>query len=196
MSELAEKIRLTRDEAIFDLLLDEHTEAAETMHRGVTLGIKGGKQNWGLDKPATWTDDHKWLSRLLLDYHDYCKRVAIVQAKVRARQSGSCWAAVDFRNGYWHLAQWYFVCKRTNEPIWILDKKGSPRRNKEGQKIQKVAHGQLQWERRVVRGTTDHARVKAGLAWLEKAWEGKVRPSLGREPRYVEWEKLLEPRAA
>jgi hypothetical protein len=191
LSELAEKYRLNRDQTMIDLLLDEHIDAGETLHRGVTLNVKTGSRAWGLDMPATWTEDHHHLAELLDCYHGYCKTVAIVTAKVKARQQGDDWAEVDWRHDYWHLAQWYLVCRRVQEPLYILDKSGKPRRDREGKPLQRVKDGQLQWTRRIVRrGEAD--QVLSGVRWLETTWEQRVRPRLGRGPQCVAWEKLLE----
>jgi hypothetical protein len=190
--ELAEALRIqfTQNQDALDSLLLEHTEACETLHRGLSLNVKTGNPGWGLDTPATWTVYHDRLAKLLREYHDYCKQVSVVRAKIEARQQGLDWASVDWRHDYWHLAQWYFLCRKSRVPQWIKGKDGKPRRDRHGKLIQLVQNGQPRWDTEIVR-RGEPARVFEGVKWLEVAWRERFR---GR-PKHIPWAKLLDPEA-
>lgn len=192
MSELAEQFRLSPVQTEIDKLLDEHIEASETLHCGAVLGVKNGNATWGLDLPATWTEDHQRLSNLLRAFHDYAKQAAVVRAKIEAREQGLAWARVSWKNDYWHLSHWYFLCVRRREPDYILakDKRGRlvPRLDREGKPLQRVRDGQKQWLKVVDRSKAEPVRVFEAVKWLEVSWSQHYT----RKPKHVEWEKLLE----
>jgi hypothetical protein len=111
------------------------------------------------------------------------------RAEERAIEQPHEFVEVAYRGDYWHLAQWYLLCRWTRVPVTRLDKKGSP--------YNVEVAGDLQYERVAKRHShVDAKRVHQGLGWIDQAWERVVFPRLGRGPQWIPWWKLLEPKAA
>ena len=152
MSELAEqlKVRLTPRQQVFDELLTRYTDASSTVNRGHANGDPGE----GVPvMPSVWTPSYRMLERLLRLYRVYATK----------RQELGLGGLT--RNDYWHLAQWYLLCRRY--PQW--PKKRTVQRGRELVEVQPppvwIYERHPDIEKRI---------VHAGLLWLDTEWDRSV----------------------
>lgn len=152
MSDLADAIRprkLSLRQEIFDDLLTRYTDARQTCFGRSGPGMGDGY----VRMPSVWTPTYRALERVLLLYREYANK----KVQVGLGQT--------MRSDYWHLAQWYLLCRRY--PQW--PKKRLMQRGREIVEVQPP----VRW---IVdrHADTDHGIVHVSLLWLDDEWDRSV----------------------